>query len=67
MQVFAENDRAQTLGELFSMSQNHLEGLLKYRSQGPRLRVPDSAGLGTAYKSAFLTWVPGAAGSGSIL
>ena len=40
-------------GVLFSMNQNHLQGLLKYRLLGPRLRVSDSVDLGRAWEFAF--------------
>ena len=51
---FAEKDRTRAPeGVLFSMNQNHLQGLLKYRLLGPRLRVSDSVDLGRAWEFAF--------------
>ena len=51
---FAEKDRTRAPeGVLFSINQNHLQGLLKYRLLGPRLRVSDSVDLGRAWEFAF--------------
>lgn len=66
MQRVTDNGRAQTPEELFSVKGNLLQGLLKHRLLGPRLRVSDSAGLGRVGDFHHQR-VPDAVGSGSII